>query len=312
MSSDMPVQIEKVAWGGWPNCYRISNGEVELIVTSDIGPRIMRFGFIGGGNVFKVYEEGLGKSGEPTWQFRGGHRVWLAPEDRQMSYAADNLPVEVELSGDVLTLTAPVEPESGLRKQMSIRMDEIGSGVEVVHRMQNCRDANFPCAIWVLSIMAPGGVAVTGFPPRASHADVLAPTNPLVMWAFSDLRDPRWGFQEKYVVLHQDPNNDVHTKLGHFNAKTWGAYFLNGDLFIKRYDADSTRAYPDMGCSYETFTCAEMLELETLGPLENPVPGAWIEQTEHWTLHKSSPPAAFNDAELDLVLLPILQPWLEA
>jgi hypothetical protein len=191
-------------------------------------------------------------------------------------------------------------------------MDETGSGVEVVHRMQNCRDANFPCAIWVLSIMAPGGVAVTGFPPRASHADVLAPTNPLVMWAFSDLRDPRWGFQEKYLVLHQDPNNDVHTKLGHFNAKTWGAYFLNGDLFIKRYDADSTRAYPDMGCSYETFTCAAMLELETLGPLENPVPGAWIEQTEHWTLHKSSPPAAFNDAELDLVLLPILQPWLEA
>lgn len=128
MSWYMPVQIEKAAWGGWPNCYRISNGEVELIVTSDIGPRIMRFGFISGGNVFKVYEEHLGKSGEPTWQFRGGHRVWLAPEDRQMSYAADNFPVEVELSGDVLTLTAPVEPESGLRKQMSIRMDETGSG----------------------------------------------------------------------------------------------------------------------------------------------------------------------------------------
>ncbi len=310
MSTDMSVLIEKVAWGGWPNCYRMSNGEVELIVTTDVGPRIMRFGFIGGGNVFKVYEEHLGTSGESTWQFRGGHRVWLAPEDRVMSYAADNFPVEADIQGDVLTVTAPVEPESGLRKQMSIRMDATGSGVEVVHRMQNCRETPFECAIWILSIMAPGGTAVTGFPPRGSHDDILAPTNPLVMWAFSDLRDPRWGFQEKYLVLHQDPNNRVHTKLGHFNPKTWGAYFLNGDLFVKRYDADATRVYPDMGCSYETFTCAEMLELETLGPLETPAPGASIEHTEHWDLYKMAPPAVFTDEELDRVLLPVLQPWL--
>jgi hypothetical protein len=50
----MPVHIEKVSWGGWPNCYKISNGEVELIVTSDVGPRIMRYGFVGGQNLLKV------------------------------------------------------------------------------------------------------------------------------------------------------------------------------------------------------------------------------------------------------------------
>ena len=44
----MSVQIEKREWGGWPNCYRISNGEIELIVTADIGPRVMRCGFVGG------------------------------------------------------------------------------------------------------------------------------------------------------------------------------------------------------------------------------------------------------------------------
>ena len=30
------VKIEKTAYDNWPNCYRISNGEVELIVTTDI------------------------------------------------------------------------------------------------------------------------------------------------------------------------------------------------------------------------------------------------------------------------------------
>src|SRR5690349_10985616 len=42
------VKIEKTEYGGWPNCYRISNGEVELIVTTDVGPRIMHYGFVGG------------------------------------------------------------------------------------------------------------------------------------------------------------------------------------------------------------------------------------------------------------------------
>ena len=47
--------IEKTDFGGWPNCYRISNGEIELVVTSDVGPRIMRYGFPGGRNFFKEF-----------------------------------------------------------------------------------------------------------------------------------------------------------------------------------------------------------------------------------------------------------------
>jgi hypothetical protein len=40
--------IENVSYGGWPNCLRIANDEVELIVTTDVGPRVIRYGFIGG------------------------------------------------------------------------------------------------------------------------------------------------------------------------------------------------------------------------------------------------------------------------
>ena len=37
------VKVEKTAYKGWANCYRVTNGEVELLVTSDVGPRIIRF-----------------------------------------------------------------------------------------------------------------------------------------------------------------------------------------------------------------------------------------------------------------------------
>jgi len=38
----MSTKIEQVAWGGWPNCYRLSNNEIDLIVTADVGPRVIR------------------------------------------------------------------------------------------------------------------------------------------------------------------------------------------------------------------------------------------------------------------------------
>ena len=103
----------------------------------------------------------------------------------------------------------------------------------------------------------------------------LAPTNPLVMWAFSDLSDPRWKFTKKYMVLTQDRKNTGQPqKLGHLQRHTWGAYLLGSDLFIKRYEADPSKPYPDIRCSFETFTGPEFLELETLGPLTRVEPGA--------------------------------------
>ena len=90
------VKVEKVEYKGWQNCYRVSNGTVEIIVTGDVGPRIIRYAFIGGQNLFKEYADQLGKSGETTFQFRGGDRVWKAPEDPVASWALDNVPVHVQ------------------------------------------------------------------------------------------------------------------------------------------------------------------------------------------------------------------------
>ena len=53
----MSTKIEQLSWGGWPHCYRLSNPEIELILTADVGPRVIRCGFVGGPNVFKEYAE---------------------------------------------------------------------------------------------------------------------------------------------------------------------------------------------------------------------------------------------------------------
>lgn len=295
------VQIERVNFGGWPNSYRISNGEVELVITSDIGPRIMRYAFVDGQNMFKEFTETLGSSGEEHWVLRGGHRLWVAPEDRVRTYAPDNGPVRIEVKSSTLEAIQPVEPLTGLEKQMVITLAPGGTAVQVLHRIRNATATSVHLAAWTPTMMAPGGVGITGFPPRGKHPDVLLPTNPLVMWAFTDLSDPRLQFTRKYLVLRQDPNNAEPQKLGLFNPHTWGAYLLGSDLFIKSYEADCNRPYPDFGVSFEIFTNADFLELETLGPLGIVEPGAAVEHIETWRLFKNIRIRKWTDAELDQV-----------
>jgi hypothetical protein len=303
----MSLSIEKTNFRGWDNSYRISNGTVEAIVTGDVGPRVMRYGFVGGHNFFKEFDAQMGKSGEAEWQPRGGHRVWIAPEDPVRSYAPDNDAVHIDMDEGVLTATQPVEALTGLEKQITVRMAAAGTGVEVIHRIRNSGVSSCDIAPWVLTMMAQGGAGIHGFPPRGTHPEMLAPANPLVMWPFTNLADPRWRLLQKYLVLLQDPKNSVPQKLGSFNRHTWACYLLNGELFVKqtRAEGDPTR-YPDLGCSFETFTNADFLELETLGPLVTLDPGKSVTHTERWSLHRGVTVPEWTDAALDSVILPMV------
>lgn len=302
----MPFVLEKRPWGGWPNCFSLSNGLIDLILTSDIGPRLMRCGFLDGPNLLKEMEDQMGGMAEPVFRVRGGHRVWVAPEDRVRTYYPDNVPVEIHTAEGEIQATAPLETSNGIRKQMIVRLSPSEPRLKVIHRIQNCLPWTIELSHWSLTMMAPGGVAISGFPPRGTHPEHLLPTHPLVMWAFSDLSDPRWTFTKKYMVLRQDPTAASPTKLGHFNPKTWGAYLLGDNLFLKQSTADPALRYPDLGCSFETFTNAKTLELETLGPLTFLEPGSWMEHHEDWSLHRPIHIPSFTDDTLDAALLPLL------
>lgn len=254
IATQAAVTVEKTAYKGWANCYRVSNGEVELVVTADVGPRIIRFGFVGGQNLFKEFSEQLGKTGETEFQLRGGHRVWKAPEDPIATWAPDNVPVQIETTTDGLVAREPVEPLTKLQKEIAIHLAPSGTHVTVIHRIANRSLFPLEFSVWAMSMMAQGGTAITGFPPRGKHPADLAATNPLVMWAYTDLSDKRWKFTRKYMMLRQDPNDANAQKLGLFNPNTWVAYALNGEAFVKQTQADPSKPYPDFGCAFETFT----------------------------------------------------------
>ena len=149
--------MEKVNYKGWPHCYRLSNGIVDLIVTTDVGPRVIRFGFVGGDNEFKEYEEMLGQTGGDEWRSYGGHRLWHAPEVQARTYFPDNAPVVAEQHEGFVRLVQPTETTTGIQKEIAVTLDPDRTGVTVLHRLTNKNRWPVQLAPWALSIMNGGG-----------------------------------------------------------------------------------------------------------------------------------------------------------
>ncbi len=299
----MTIQIETIAFGGWPNCRRLSDGVVEAIVTTDVGPRIVRFGFVGGPNEFREYPELQGLTGGDQFRMYGGHRFWHAPEDLARTYQPDNAPVAVEPLPNGLRFVQPVETATGLQKEIDLRLWPGAGRVQITHRLRNHGLWTVQLAPWALSVMAMGGTAILPLPPRGSHAENLLPASHLVLWAYTDMTDPRWTWGHKYILLRQDPQATTLQKVGASVPTGWTAYARDGHLFVKRFTYVPGAPYPDMGCSVETFTDPTMLELETLGPLVALAPQATVEHVENWHLFDNVPMPR-SDADVEAQVLP--------
>src|ERR1035437_3883109 len=46
--ANFPTMLERISYRGWNHAYRLSNGVVELVVTADVGPRILFYAFATG------------------------------------------------------------------------------------------------------------------------------------------------------------------------------------------------------------------------------------------------------------------------
>lgn len=90
------VAVREVNFKNFGKCIEISNGSIEALVTVDLGPRIIRFGFIGGENEFCDEVPVVIDVGDDKFYLRGGHRLWHSPENMPRSYMPDNKPLNWE------------------------------------------------------------------------------------------------------------------------------------------------------------------------------------------------------------------------
>lgn len=295
-------QVERVPFGGWDNCYRLSNDLIELIVTADVGPRIISLSRVDGENIFQTYADLLGKTGGKEWVNYGGHRLWAAPEDPVRTYAPDNTAVSIETHSTFIRFTAPVETISGIQKEIDISLEAEKPEAAVVQRLVNRGEDAVETAVWGLSVMREGGQGFLLHPPRAPHGDeTLTPTSSLIMWSYTNLRDPRFIFGNRTTRLQQQPDSETPQKIGIHTPEGWCGYHWESLLFLKNVAVDPAAPYPDMGSQMELFTDSTMLEVETLGPLTTIAPNESVSLTEKWVLLDKMPPTLDDEQLLETV-----------
>lgn len=285
--------MEIVSWGGWLRCARLVSGETEMIVTLEVGPRVVRYGLIGGPNELRENPAEMGLFGGDEYRSYGGHRLWIAPEHKERTYVPENSEVEVAEAG----FTTPMDP-FGLQKTITIT--EADGGFHLRHSVRNRGPVVNRFAPWALTVMAPGGECLFPQEPFESHHDNFLPVRPLVLWGYSDMSDPRWTWGQRTVRLRQ--TTDGPQKVGACVTQGIAVYANHGNVFVKRFEFDPAATYPDYGCNFETFTRHDMLEVESLGALRAVEPGEETVLRESWYLLKGVTPPTEDHAAYEWLM----------
>ena len=159
-----------------------------------------------------------------------------------------------------------------------------GSRVKVVHRIKNIGSKPIELSPWAVTVLRREGWRSFPSRPRSRIPTTRRRPNPrrilhpqsLVLWPYfsfltrvgiSASSTSRFGQHGRQGAKYGP------TKLGLAHRMGWVGYLNDGNLFVKRFDYQEGKTYPDNGCNLETFANADMLDIESLGPLVTLAPG---------------------------------------
>ncbi len=282
------MSMETLTYMGLPGCIKLSNGSVDLIATTAVGPRILFYGPRNGKNLLALFPENATETALGSWKPYGGHRLWVWPELFPATYAPDNDPIAHEPDGELgLTLRQPAD-KAGMEKQIRITLDAAGSHVLLEQTVTSRNLWPVDIAAWAISVVACGTAIVPRVPFR-SHDDYVTVTQPLALCAFTDLQDPRFTLGSRYLLLRADPARTDSQKFGLRNKQDWCAHLVDDSLFVKRFAHEEEAAYPDYGVNNEVYVAGSYMEVELLGPRRTVAPGESLTLVEHWHLFGNVP-----------------------
>lgn len=267
----MAVTLSTREFAPFGKCIVLSNGDIEAVVTVDIGPRIISLSAFGGDNMFFADTEGKAVTVDPrikeafgndTYYFYGGQRLWWTPERIPETYAPEDTPVEWKETENGAAFTR--KHLTGLTYTTQIKLADSGAHIDIFHTIVNESGVAVKLAPWSITQCAVGGIAVA---PQNTRQCAPLPNRLIVHWPYNDMYDNRFTTAPRYISLRQDVNMANAFKFGMNNEAGWCAYLLKGQLLRKTFGFDPEAEYEDYGCNCESYTNNNFLEIEALGPV---------------------------------------------
>lgn len=304
MSTVRAMRMEAAIVAGL-DCRRIEAGDVELLVASAVGPRVLGFRRTAGPQMFaSLPRTGVEAPPFGRYSFYGGHRLWAAPEVPTVTYAPDDEPVAIVADERGISILAPVDG-AGLEKSLALAVHN--DRVIVDHTIGNAGPVPVTIAPWAITQLAPGGTAI--LPLGTRRADEYQADRSLVAWPYTRWGDPLVTIGDRHVTIEAARTDAI--KLGTALRREWLAYRLDDEVFVKRALHRDGMVLSDLGASGQVYCNDLFLELETLGPLAQLQPGGRVSHREVWELHRVRPTTPL-DRLSDELELDIPSPLLEA
>jgi hypothetical protein len=261
----------------------ISSKFIQLEVLEHAGPRIVRLRFRDSANLFAEVPDFVIPTDFGDYHMWGGHRLWHAPEAMPRTYFPDdegNIITELQ---DGLLLQGQIEPHTGLRKSIEVRLGGDKPEVRLMHTLSNHGDQIVELSPWSITQLRLGGIVIAPMPIGNSDPHGLLPNRQISLWPYTRIRDPRLQWDDDLLLLKANAGLPPF-KIGYFNPHGWLAYWIDGVLFRKVTDVYHGASHPDGNCNAEIFCNDRFVELESLAPLKPIAPGDKVQTNETWEL----------------------------
>jgi hypothetical protein len=263
---------------------RLQGEHVWVEVLAKGGPRIVRFGFAGSLDNLLAETPDVGwETPHGRYELLGGHRLWFAPEDPDRVAVPDAEGLIVEPEPDGLRLTGMTEPETGLVRSITVRLDPSAAAIELYHELRNVGESRIELSPWSITQLPLGGSVLLP-QPEAIPGHAVRPNRTLVLWPYTSWDDERLELRDGLISVRAAAGGNL--KVGYFNRAGWVAYWRADVALVRRFDPIPGRSHPDLGCNVEAYCGSRFLELELLGPLDDLAPGGVAVLNERWELFR--------------------------
>jgi hypothetical protein len=265
---------------------RVLENEHVMVEYLADSARIVRFAPKGKQNIFAELKKIPVTTAYGDFKFRGGHRLWHAPEHMPRTYIPDNEGALLSIIPNGVRIEMPPEPWTHIAKAIEIELNSEKPQVIVRHELRNDGAWAAEFAPWALTMLKQGGVSI--FPQPVGNVDDagLLSNRRLSVWPYTKMDDPRLTLRDDFILVHATPSLPP-IKFGYFNPHGWMGYWIANVLFVKRFEAQSDAQYPDNGCTVASYCNNEFIELESLGELAPVAPGQTVLHNELWELHET-------------------------
>ena len=268
-----------IEYKNFGKCVQFEENGMIVMVTIDVGPRIIYFGDKQN-NILKedlerkvqVYNDAY----KDNWYLYGGHRLWKSPENI-CTYVADNKPVSYRLNEHGGTFISNIDPKFDYILDIDIKKNNVYIENTIVSKSKNIENI----AAWALTVMDIGGELTVNLNKKM---DDLNPQQNLVIWPYTNIYDERIKITKEKLIIQQKSGLEP-LKLGLFLNTPEAEYSLKGMKFKCKFKEENTTGkYGDFMSNMEIYTGGDILEIEGLSSMRDLKCGESVTLYEEWSL----------------------------